>query len=738
MVRSGTVENRRPLLFAIQVVLAVGLAAPPSVLEGRVVLKEGGQPVADAQVSLLGRTGYVPTDGEGRFVLTPAPRPPFEVLVMLPGGRYLAPIRVETLAPGPLVLEVAWQLQESVTVSEPAAPGIESTPASGLTLLSMNDVTEREPTNLAQALENVAGASSVSEGQAAVPALRGLSAGRTLILIDGARVSSERRVGPSATYMDPAVLEAVEVSRGPGALAYGSDAFGGVIQMRTRRAEPRTPFGGRFEGSLGAGSPQQRVALTLTKGFARGGLLMEGHYRNFEDWRSPQGEVPNSASSDRGFLLRFDHLLGGGLFSLGLQSDFGRDVERPRSNSDDVRFYYPTEDSNRLTLSWERGRAGAFSKVGVSGFLGTYAIVTDQDRYATASTPRSIERADVSANDFHLRGYAQKPLGSARLEMGLDLNGRFGLEALEIRESYDSEGALIAETEFVSVEDARRADAALYASVEAPVARKLTLSSGLRGDLVTTRNEGGYFGDRETDDGALSAFAAATFGPFGGFSATAQAARGFRDPTLSDRYYRGPTGRGFITGNPGLDPETSLQLDLALRYSTEGFRTALFAYQYDLHDLIERYQTEGDIFFFRNQGEARIRGLEAEAQARLPWKLSLEATVHFIHGELREDGAAIDGVPPETFTLRLRRDFGRAWAWVRAAAYGALEDPGPTEQKRAGYALFDAALGVHLGSKVELRLVGRNLLDEAYLASPDPRAVLAPGITGILTLGVRF
>jgi iron complex outermembrane receptor protein len=709
-----------------------------SALEGRVVLKDGGQPVADAQVSVLGRTGHVPTDAEGRFVLVPTPRVPFEVLVTLPGGRALAPIRVATLPEGPWVLEVAWHIAESITVAEPVAPGIESPPASGLTLLVTTDMEEREPTNLAEALENVAGASSVSEGQAAVPALRGLSAGRTLILLDGARVSSERRAGPSATYVDPALLEAVEVSRGPGALAYGSDAFGGVIQMRTKRAEPGTPFGGRFEGALGAGSPQQRASLTLTRGFERGGILVEGHYRNFEDWQSPEGVVFNSGARDQGFLVRFDHLLGGGLFSLGWQSDFGRDVERPRDDSQLVRFHYPTEDSNRLNLAWERGGIGSFSRVGVNAFFGTYAVVTDQDRFATGTTPRSIERADVSANDFHLRGYAQKPLGRARLEAGIDLNGRVNLGATEVREQYDSGGSLASYTEFVAVEDARRIDAAFYASAEAPLGRILSLSAGLRADLVTTKNQGGYFGDRDTEKGALSGYAAATLGSSGGFSATAQVAHGFRDPTLSDRYYRGPTGRGFITGNPDLVPETSLQLDLALRYSRDGFRAALYAYQYDIADLIERYQTETDSFFFRNRGEARIRGIEAEVQARLPWKLSLQATAHLLTGELLDDGTNLDGIPPATFTLRLRREFGRAWTWLRLAGYGSLDEPGPTEQSRPGHTLLDAGLGARLGSRVEVSTLGRNLLDEAYLVSPDSRSVLAPGITGILSLAVRF
>jgi hemoglobin/transferrin/lactoferrin receptor protein len=723
---------------AAVVLAASSLAAPAAAaIDGQVVLKAGGQPVADAQVSLVGRTGYVPTDAEGRFVLAPTPAVPFELLVVLPGGRVVPPMRIERLPEGPLRLEVAWQLEESVTVAEPVAPGIEGTPASATTLLSGREVREREPSNVAQALENVAGASTVSEGQAAVPALRGLSAGRTLLLIDGARVSSERRVGPSATYVDPVVLEALEVSRGPGALAYGSDAFGGVIHLRSRRAEPATPLAGRFDGALGAGTPQQRAALTLTRGFTRGGLLVAGHYRNFDDWRSPEGEVENSGASDAGFLVRFDHLLGAGLFSLGVQSDFGRDIERPRNNSATLRFYYPTEDSYRLTLAWERGGAGTFSKLGVCGFLGRYALVTDQDRYATATSTRSVERADVSANDFHLRGYAQKALGSARLELGLDANGRFGLEALEIRERYDEAGALAQSTTFVSVEHARRSDLAVYASVEAPVGRLLSLSGGLRGDVVATRNQGGYFGDRDTDDAALSGYAAASLGS-GRFSATAQVAHGFRDPTLSDRYYRGPTGRGFITGNPALEPETSLQLDLALRYSGEALRAALYAYRYDIEDLIERYQSETEFFYYRNRGEARVRGFELELFARLPWRLALAATAHYIESEVEDGMTALDGIPPPTFTLKLRRDFSRAWAWVRLGAYDALDDPGPTEQSRPGYSLLDAAVGARFGSRLELALLGRNLLDEAYLVSPDSRAVLAPGVTGLLTASVRF
>ena len=93
-----------------------------------------------------------------------------------------------------------------------------------------------------QALETVPGINQVSEGHASVPAVRGLARGRTLFLIDGGRVTAERRVGPSGTFLDPSVVEGIDVARGPGSVAYGSDAFGGVISVRTRRAEPGSPL----------------------------------------------------------------------------------------------------------------------------------------------------------------------------------------------------------------------------------------------------------------------------------------------------------------------------------------------------------------------------------------------------------------------------------------------------------------------------------------------------------------
>jgi outer membrane receptor protein involved in Fe transport len=721
------------------VVLLLSFSTRALALEGRVIDAATKDPVARAEISILGRPGSAVTDADGRFTWHPDPAPPFEVLVVLPGERYTKPVLVEALpASGPLIVEVSALVTEAVTVTAGAAPDIQTTPGNGATLLTRADLDIRQPVNLMQALENVPGVSQVSEGHASVPAVRGMARGRTLILIDGARVTSERRVGPSATFLDPFVLESVEVSRGPGSVAYGSDAFGGVIYARTRRAEPGSPLRMRAIATLGAGIPERRVGMEFSKGLAQGGVLFQAHYRDIDDYRSPEGDVFNSGASDRGFLARAESALAGGTMTVGWQSDFGRDVERPRNNSRTVRFFYPTEDSHRLTLGYSlRDRAG-FTRVGIDTYVGSYAQITNQDRAATATTGRSLERADVSANDFQLRGTAERFAGKARVEFGVDVNGRFNLEALDITQAYDRAGSLTSDATNVSIDDARRSDAALFASAEVPVTTLLVAAGGARVDRINTRNVGGFFGDRSTSNSSASGYGSVTAGPYAGFSVTAQVSRGFRDPVLSDRYFRGPSGRGFITGNPDLEPETSIQFDLATRFTSRRARLAVFFYQYDIEDLIERYQTEVDFFFFRNRGEGRVRGFEVESQLDVGWGITTELAGQIARGTLLDDDTPLDDAPSDNVSVQLRKAISRGFTQIRVARYAGDDRPGPTEIATPGYTLVDLSGGMPLTRHLDLRGLVRNVLDETYYASPDARFVFAAGISASLTAVVRF
>nr|MBA3269104.1 TonB-dependent receptor [Acidobacteriota bacterium] len=250
----------------------------------------------------------------------------------------------------------------------------------------------------------------------------------------------------------------------------------------------------------------------------------------------------------------------------------------------------------------------------------------------------------------------------------------------------------------------------------------------------------GYFGDRSTAHGAGSGFVSLTAGSVGGVSTTVQIARGFRDPVLSDRYFRGPSGRGFITGNPDLNPETSFQIDLGIRYTSARVRGATYVYQYRLDDLIERYATDTDFFFFRNRGRARLRGIEAELQATLGWGLSLETAFQSARGRALDDETSLDDVTPETFSAQLRKAFGMrgAFAQMRTAVFAEDTRPGPTERAVPGYILVDAGGGIMVFKELELRVSARNLLNARYFASQDLRTVAAPGRSVSVSAAVRL
>lgn len=720
---------RLPALAVIGTLVA-GLAPA---LDGRVLLPDD-TPARGATVSILGLAGSARTGPDGGFVWHPDPRPPFSVLVVRPDGVLAAPILVEVLPEaGPLVIRLMW-LEESLTVSAGSSPRTEAPPASAAGVVGSAQVARRHARNIVEALESVAGADRLGGGHTAVPSLRGLARGRTVLLIDGARVSSERRAGPSATFLDPFQLEVVEVSRGLGSVVYGSDAFGGVIHARGRRALAGVGWGGRAQLAAGLGRPELSGRAELSHGLPRGGVLVQARLRHHADYHSPDGTVPHSSAHDGGAAVRWQQVVGRGLVQAGWQSDLGRDIERAAIDSDAVRSVYPVEDSHRFTAAFESDPRWGFSQLAAELFVGRYRLVTERETLPRADAPRSVSRSDVGAWDYGLRLAGARPLRGWRVSGGVDLNGRADLEAVGSEGVFPSgvASSLISET---AIEDASRSNLGVYLSVEGEPRALLRTSGGIRLDAVHARNRGGYFGERVDNDDAVSGYVALTGGPVATVSLTGQLGWGFRAPTLSDRYYRGVTGRGFITGNPELASERSVQYDLALRRAGR-LRGALYAYRYEIRDLIERYRAGAD-FFFRNRGRALIEGVELEIATH--WRgVQLDLAAHAVRGRALDDATPLADVPATSLALSLARELGAGDLWARVRGVRADETPGPTETPTPGYVVVDAAWSHRLTDALDLRLSLQNLFDARYPDGPDEVAELAPGRAVGLTVTAVF
>ena len=521
-------------------------------------------------------------------------------------------------------------------------------------------------------------------------------------------------------------------------MAYGSDAFGGVIAARTLGVAPGAPMRVAATGDYGVGIPGGRVGATVSAPIGEdGGFLVSGHYRSYGNWDSPEGEVINSGFRDSGVLLRGVYRpWAPGLFTAGWQGDYGRDIDRPRNNSASSGSSTPRR-TRAGSPSLRAQPVAGFSRVGVSAFIGSL-----RRHHGPVSLRDGIDRRLPRAGRRErqrLPGPRALPNGSSgpcASRSAWTSTAAIGLHALDISARYTDPpagererlGRRRAPDRRRRLPDGRGAGPAA-ADVVGRRARRRR-DDAQRGRLLRRPS---------TSNTAASGFVALTAGSFGGFSASGQFSHGFRDPVLSDRYFRGPSGRGFITGNPDLEPETSDQFDVALRYSWSGIRTAFYLYEYRIKNLIERYPgTLPDDFFFRNRGEAKLRGLELEVQADLPGGFALALAAQIERGETVDDDAPLDDIPPESFTLQLRKAFGPAFVQARGAVYAGDPRPGPTERARPGYGLLDLGGGYKLGEIVEFQVYVRNVLDKAYLITVDARSTLAPGISAAFTTFVRF
>lgn len=705
--------------------------------EGRLLLPDG-QPAGGYSVTVVGASTTVPCNPDGRFHLDPAPTAPFVLIASGPNGEVSAPIEIVEATEGVVEVLIPDTVRDSVTVVSGLAPTMETLPGNAAVVLTQEELEQRAPQRLVQVLESVAGASKLGDGVDSVPALRGLARGRTLILLDGARVTAERRAGPSATFIDPSSLASVEVLRGPSSVVYGSDAFGGVINAISRDPEAglfQVRFG--LEGSLGA-QDQQSAFVALSGDVGGGSLLGEIYGRDADNGEAGGGEeIFNSGFSGQGLGLRYLRPVGPGFFRLGLAVDRNEDLGKSAIDSRAITAIYPREDSDRFTASWIGQPGAGWDSLETSLFYGIYRLWLDRDRVATPTTNRRIDRSDIDSKDASLRAVGARQLGGGRFQLGFEAHSRFGLEALVDRLNFSRDGVTVTSAAPTrAIEDASQLNTGLFATWNREVAPKVGLGLAARADRFEAENQGGFFGDRSASDQALSGNVSVTFGPWANLSHTLQASRGYRTPTLSDRYFRGPSGRGFVVGNPDLDAESSLQFDYAARWNRNRTAVGFYAYHYEIEDLIERFQS-GDNFLFRNRGKATIEGLELEVQTAVNDHWNGELGLAVADGEA-DGNNPIDDISPPNGWVTLRYAFSKGYAYGRVNAFLEKDDPGPSEFSRPGFTTFDLGGGYRFGRGLEVRLIARNLTDKRYFAAADNAADRALGRSFTVGLSGKF
>ena len=103
--------------------------------------------------------------------------------------------------------------------------------------------------------------------------VRGLTGNKVNVFVDGVRYSTGAQRGGVSTFLDlvdPALLDSVEVLRGPNSAQYGSDALGGSMQFLSRVPSVGLTGGPRLGGLFSAsGNTADRSLGVERDGFVR-------------------------------------------------------------------------------------------------------------------------------------------------------------------------------------------------------------------------------------------------------------------------------------------------------------------------------------------------------------------------------------------------------------------------------------------------------------------------------------
>jgi hemoglobin/transferrin/lactoferrin receptor protein len=158
---------------------------------------------------------------------------------------------------------------------------VQDSPVS-VTVLNADEIARTNATSIADVLRDVPGVTVDESSLAGLKRLRirGEEARRGAVLIDGQEITDHTSYG-APILVDPAMIERIEVVRGPQSVLYGSKAISGVVNIITKKGGDRP-----LQGSVGSSF------ISATTGYSANGLV-RGSQDGWE-WRLFAGRVEES------------------------------------------------------------------------------------------------------------------------------------------------------------------------------------------------------------------------------------------------------------------------------------------------------------------------------------------------------------------------------------------------------------------------------------------------------------
>lgn len=467
---------------------------------------------------------------------------------------------------------------------------------SSVSIVTEEDIKNSSARTVGELLQDVPGVQISNSGGQGLKriSLRGEGVNRTLILIDGQQIVENKSMDGTALMIDTALIERIEIIRGPSSVLYGSNAIGGVINIITKKGGKK-PIEGSINLSYNGASQGHSESASIF-GKTHGVEYRVTASNNMQQQlRTPIGLVPYSAFEQQNYSAYLAYNFNDN-YKLGASYDyFTSDISSGSQAVGYEKFYVD------LPL-WSRQKAALFFEVKEAvSFMPKLRL----DVFYQQSHKKMHNHVELDPNVVFMPAVMDNYADNYNNQWGLQLQSDwaigdhtyiiagydFNYNILDADTSVDSSSTILDTMNYNKYVKNYGYEQihALYAQAESYLPLDFTLFYGVRWTYNTANMEKaeGVKVDKATgsslplsveDIGStgISSTNAPVFAAgimwsgIENFSVRFNFSQGFRSPNLQERYLLSSMGGGTIYPNPDLKSETSNNFEFGIRYNDYG------------------------------------------------------------------------------------------------------------------------------------------------------------------------
>lgn len=635
-------------------------------------------------------------------------------------------------------------------------------------ILDHEEVQDAQAGTLPEALRGQPGifVQQTTSGQGA-PIIRGLIGSSVLMMVDGQRLNNGMfRPAPNQYYalVDPWSIEKIEVVRGPGSALYGSDAMGGVVNVKTTTPRFKDPTWENKSRYVARYASAEDAWLTRygyqggRKGLGvAGGLTFQSlGDREVGDGRGKQHpSAYDVRAADLKTLFEVNNSeLTGGMQYLTQPGTPRFDELNPgfgQTNPSSSEFSF--EPNSRLFLH------GSYTYKGPYHFLIdpqvhiSYQKIDDDRRTRDFwSDVRFLEENESVLTSIGLKAGAYAG-NNHQFTYGVDvLNDEILSERVEQNLTTNTRGNV--QSRFAN--GSKLDSVALYIQDEWVLTGRLITTFNLRYsyfDIDIPAADRGVGVNNSFDD--LTGGLGVSYSLNSGTRLVSNISRGFRAPNIFDFSTLGPRpGNRFNVPNTDLRPEEILSFDLGVKHEDERLAYDAFIFYSEYTDKITDLPTgsmrsDGRLEVqSRNVAEVDIYGIEGQLTYSPVRSTKLYGALNWVKGvENAKQGSSepASRIPPANLKLGYAQQFNPDWEaeiWIHAVdnqdrlSERDKRDPRINPAGTPGWRTLNLRTTWLPSASFRLSFDIENALDEGYREHAS--GIDAPGRNFILTLDYRM